>query len=304
MSKLLSRLVRVFPPISFLQLKMDKITTSRHKKIEATVSGWTFVDIIPVYKKQDVSDKANYRPINLLPIISKIFEMVLYSQLETVANKTFSPKLCGFRKRHSSQNALLNLLKNWQKMFRYIWSSRDRINLPQQSIWLSSTWPPHCETCCLWFWLHGVRVNYWLTYRLSLTGKNRFNLFINDLMFFIKETEVCNFAGDTIIYSCSSNYEKERWQLSNDTHIVLNWFRINNMVANSGKFQEVFLGSSINNYNITFIVEKKHIKSTNEVKLLEITIDHKLTFTKHINNLCNTASNRLRALTRIRKLLS
>ena len=43
--------------------------------------------------------------------------MVLYSQLETVANKTFSPKLCGFRKGHSSQNALLNLLKNWQKMF-------------------------------------------------------------------------------------------------------------------------------------------------------------------------------------------
>ena len=26
-----------------------------------------------------------------------------------------SPKLCGFRKGHSTQNALLNLLKNWQK---------------------------------------------------------------------------------------------------------------------------------------------------------------------------------------------
>ena len=48
--------------------------------------------------------------------------------------------------------------------------------------------------------------------------------------------------------------------------------------------------SSINNSNITFIVENKHTKSTNEVKLLDIIIDHKLTFTKHINNLCNTAS--------------
>ena len=55
---------------------------------------------------------------------------------------------------------------------------------------------------------------------------------------------------------------------------------------------------------MTFTVENKHIKSTNEVKLLRITIDHKLTFTKHINNLCNAANNRLKALTRIRKFLS
>ena len=66
-------------------------------------------------KKQDENDKADYRPISLLPIISKILEKALYSQLETVANKTFSPKLCGFRKGHFLQNALLNLLQNWQQ---------------------------------------------------------------------------------------------------------------------------------------------------------------------------------------------
>ena len=44
-----------------------------------------------------------------------MFEKVLYSQLEIVVNKIFSPKRCGFRKRHSSQNALLNLLNSWQK---------------------------------------------------------------------------------------------------------------------------------------------------------------------------------------------
>ena len=44
---------------------------------------------MPVYKKQDVNDKINYQPIGLLPIISKAFEKVLYSQLETVVNKIF-----------------------------------------------------------------------------------------------------------------------------------------------------------------------------------------------------------------------
>ena len=76
------------------------------------------------------------------------------------------------------------------------------------------------------------------------------------------------------------------------------------MVPNPRKFQLMFLGSLINNNNITFIEENRHIKSTNEVKLLGITIDDKLTFTKQINNLCSTASNLLRALTRIRKFLS
>ena len=76
------------------------------------------------------------------------------------------------------------------------------------------------------------------------------------------------------------------------------------MVANPGKFQIMFLGSKIDNCKITFAIENKQIKCKREVKLLGITIDEKLTFTKHIANICSLANNRLRALTRIRRLLS
>ena len=72
-------------------------------------------------------------------------------------------------------------------------------------------------------------------------------------MFFIKETEVYNFVDDTTMYSCSLNYEEAHLKFSNDTHIVLNWFQINSMVANPRKFQIMFLGSLINNNNIIFI---------------------------------------------------
>ena len=135
-----------------------------------------------------------------------------------------------------------------------------------------------------------------------MLGPLLLNLFINDLKFFIKETEVCNFTDDTNLYSCSLNFEEAHRKLSSDTLIVLNWFRINSIVANPGKFQIMFLKSSINNNNFTFMVE--NIKSNNEVKHLRITIDHKVNFTKHINNLCNTESNFLRALTSKRKFLS
>ena len=52
------------------------------------------------------------------------------------------------------------------------------------------------------------------------------------------------------------------------------------------------------------MIENKRVKSRSEVKLLGITIDDKLSFTTHIENLCSTGSNRLRALARIRKFLS
>ena len=114
----------------------------------------------------------------------------------------------------------------------------------------------------------------------SILGPILFNIFINDFTFFIKKIEVCNFADDATIYSGSLNYEEAHRKLSDNTHVTPNWFRINSIVANLGKFQIILVGSSLNNNNIIFVVENKHIKSNNEVKLLGITIDHKLTFTK------------------------
>ena len=123
------------------------------------------------------------------------------------------------------------------------------------------------------------------------------------MIFFIQEREVSNFVDDTTIYSCSPNYKDAAHKLSNDAYIVLNWFKVNSMVANPVKFQ-MFLGSKIDNSKIAFVIENKQIKCKREVKLLGITIDEKLTFTKHIASIYSLANNRLRALTRIRRFLS
>ena len=284
-------------------------------------------DVIPVFKKEDPNNKANYRPISLLPIISKIFERVLFEQIEKFSEKILSPKLCGFRKGHSTQHALLNLLKNWQKtldksgvigtvlmdlskaydclphdlliakLVAYGFEDSatflisDYLSKRYQRVKIGSIFSSYLEI------FRGVPQG-------SILGPILFNIFINDLIFFIQETEVCNFADDTTIYSCSLNYKEAAHKLSNDTHIVLNWFKVNSMVANPGKFQIMFLGSKIDNSKITFAIENKQIKCKREVKLLGITIDEKLTFTKHIANICSLANNRLRALTRIRRYLS
>ena len=52
------------------------------------------------------------------------------------------------------------------------------------------------------------------------------------------------------------------------------------------------------------MIENKRVKSRSQVKLLGITIDDKLSFTTHIENVCSTASNRLGGLARIRKFIT
>ena len=67
-------------------------------------------DVMPIFKKDDPFEKANYRPISLLPSLSKIYEKLIYQQLSTFFENKLSPLLCGFRSRYSTQYALLNLV--------------------------------------------------------------------------------------------------------------------------------------------------------------------------------------------------
>ena len=72
-------------------------------------------DIVPVFKKLDPTDKSNFRLVSLLPLLSKVFEKIMYDQLYEYAETFLNKLLCGFRKAHSTQHALSRLLQKWQK---------------------------------------------------------------------------------------------------------------------------------------------------------------------------------------------
>ena len=70
-------------------------------------------DIIPLHKKGSTSDKANYRPISLLPTVSKVFERLIAKQIRPFLDSRFSKYLCGFRKGHNPSYAILNMTRKW-----------------------------------------------------------------------------------------------------------------------------------------------------------------------------------------------
>ena len=64
--------------------------------------------VIPLYKSGDKSDITNYRPISLLPVLSKIFEKLIHSRMTNFfdENNVIYNKQFGFRKKHSTVHAL------------------------------------------------------------------------------------------------------------------------------------------------------------------------------------------------------
>ena len=76
-------------------------------------------NLTPIYKKDDPLDKSNYRPVSILPLLSKVYERIIYKQLSQHAEQFLNKILCGFRKTHSTQHALFKLLQSWQKELDY-----------------------------------------------------------------------------------------------------------------------------------------------------------------------------------------
>ena len=60
-------------------------------------------------------DKANYRPVSVLPLLFKIFQRVIYNQPGKYMDLSLNRLLPGFRNAYSTQHALLKLLHSWQK---------------------------------------------------------------------------------------------------------------------------------------------------------------------------------------------
>ena len=62
----------------------------------------------PLFKKGSKTDPSNYRPISLLPLLSKVFERVVLNQTEEFLslNKVLCDYQSGFRKNHSTDTCL------------------------------------------------------------------------------------------------------------------------------------------------------------------------------------------------------
>ena len=166
--------------------------------------------------------KKNYRPITVLPSVSKIFERLLAKQMLSFVNKFLSPKICGYRQGYDTQHAFVKLVETCKKTL----DNKDFVGAVLMDLSRAFDCLNHelllAKLNAYGFSTNAIRmVCSYLTgtrQRVKVTGSFRswkevklgvpqrsvlgpllFNIFINDIFFLLNETEICNYADDTTI---------------------------------------------------------------------------------------------------------
>ena len=105
-------------PAKVLKTVSQNLVTPLASIINASINQSRFpqdlklADVSPVYKKNDNLNKANYRPVSILPSVSKIYESTMADQLTDHFEHIFDKLLSGFRKKNVDAKHLCYKLLN------------------------------------------------------------------------------------------------------------------------------------------------------------------------------------------------
>ena len=139
----------------------------------------------------------------------------------------------------------------------------------------------------------------------SILGPILFNIFINDLLLWISNSERVNFADYTTICAAENTIEELISTLEKESQAAIDWFVSNEMIVNPDKFLAIVVKRN-NKMKDSYplILNQEVINSEDCVKLLGVEINNKLSLEKHISTLVKKASNQLNAISTIHKFMS
>ena len=135
-------------------------------------------------------------------------------------------------------------------------------------------------------------------------GSVLFNIFINNIFYFISDSSLYNYADDNTLSYYGCDVDKIINTLEKDSLNLIDWFTSNQMKVNPDKFQTIAIGKNTQSKKDSFNLNGNIIKTEDEVKLLGVTIDYELKFNSHITNICRKASRQLNVLKRMGKYLN
>ena len=232
-------------------------------------------EVIPLFKKEDPLKKENYRPVSLLLHLSKVFERIIYKQINVYMENKLSKFITGFRKLHGTQHAMVTMLEKWRKaldkkeyicvLFMNLLKAFDTINhdLFLAKLHAYGFSKNALNLVCSYLKNRKQRVQINSNFSAaktviagvpqgSIDGPLLFNLFIKDLVFFLTETILSNYADDNNLFCIGKDINKVKNTLAKDFGIVTNWFYENFMVLNSKKCHFMCIGRDVENETFTF----------------------------------------------------
>ena len=324
----------------FIRDGAEVLATPLSQIINLSIVSSTFPDLgkigklKAIFKKGSKIDPKNYRPISLLPLLSKIFEKVIYSQTTSFLedNNILFTHQSGFRPKHSTESCLNHLcdriiegcdsgchtgliLIDLQKAF-------DTIN---HEILLGKLRLMKFSECAIkWFESYLANrtflVNVGITFsdpadlrcgvpQGSILGPLLFLLYINDLPQAIQNCDVKLYADDTCLSFKHKNVKIIEEKLNQDFNSLCDWFLDNKLSIHFGEEKTKSILFSPKNLmkKSDDIVIKRHsvtLKQFSTVEYLGCLLDSTLSGEGMALKVLKKANGKLRYLYRYGKYLN
>ncbi len=280
--------------------------------ISATVpSEWKIARVTPIFKNGPRNQLNNYRPISILPVVSKLFEKVLCEQLQEYLDtqELLSPRQFGFRKSHSTASALLDSTNEWFinmdrglfniALFLDLQKAFDTINhdilLAKLNLYglqkpslnlLESYLTNRTQMCSVNGALSGRKLVTCGIPQGSILGPLLFLIYVNDLPNSLEYSSTRMFADDTALTVSGRSIQDVEVAINHDLTNVKQWLSANRLSLNLVKTEYLLIGSRYNINNLlaapNVFVGDTPIKRVKETKALGVHIDEFLSWAARV----------------------
>lgn len=281
--------------------------------------------IKPVLKNGDPTSFSNYRPISVLPFLSKILEKIIYNRLleHLTTNKLLSDRQFGFRKGLSTympislmQNLItkafeedeyavgifLDLQKAFDTVDHHILCEKLKkygVTGKAQHI-LKSYLTNRKQTVNV----RGMQAKFRdISIGVpqgSILGPLLFIIYINDLAYLDSKCKFFIYADDTALFFRHKDPIVLQDMINTTLPKVSNWLRSNFLSLNASKTIYQVYNKHKLDININVEIDHVDIEKKHTVKYLGILIDDDMNFTSHINAVTNTVSRNVGVMSRIK----
>ena len=286
--------------------------------------------VAPIFKSGDRSDISNYRPISVLPILSKVFERFLYDQLLVffIRHSLISPDQFGFRKGLSTVNSIIGLtekiydaLNNRNHSANIFVDFRKAFDTVNHAILISKL---RC------YGVRGLALKYvhsYLTDRRqcvrvgsclsteksvnmgvpqgSLLGPLLFLMYVNDVSNCSELLSTVLYADDTCFSLAHPDFDVLQQRVNAEIEKFRCWTLVNRLSVNLDKTYSMLVtnrrGYGTKELSVSFGGQK--LESTVSYKYLGVILDNRMNYSEHIGSICSKLSRSIGILYKLKPVL-
>lgn len=328
-------------PAKYLKLCIEDITSPICHIINASIkqnlfpNQWKISRISPIPKIKSPKDPSDFRPISILPILSKVYERLIMKQMINFleSEQLLSQYQSGFRKGHCTTTTCIKIRDDILRAM-----SRGEITLSVMADYSKAFDTVDYET--LIRKLHKLRfskdsmlliadylstryqyvqIDEQFSNRLlvtngvpqgSILGPILFNIYVHDLRHETCATCV-QYADDTSIYRHfrPDHLNESAAEMNSELNAIAKWSKTTNLVFNGKKTKSVLFATrqmrkthhldSPDTYRI--MNDGTEIERVGSFKLLGITFNEDLTWNEHVKKTTSSAHQTLRTLALIKR---